>query len=76
MPKPEHKQWKKQLQQTEARMQLLNTQRESLETQLSHSATPAQLADWGKQLKTVAAELAELEETWLNLSSQLEEATA
>ena len=76
VPKPEHKQWKKQLQQTEARMQLLNTQRESLETQLGHSATPAQLADWGKQLKTVAAELAELEETWLTLSSQLEETTA
>jgi ATP-binding cassette subfamily F protein 3 len=74
--KPEHKQWKKQLQQTEARMQLLNTQRESLETQMGDSATPAQLADWGKQLKTVAAELAELEETWLTLSSQLEETTA
>jgi len=74
--KPEHKQWKKQLQQTEARMQLLNTQRESLETQLSHSATPLQLADWGKQLKAVTAELAELEESWLNLSSQLEETTA
>jgi ATP-binding cassette subfamily F protein 3 len=73
---PEHKQWKKQLQQTEARMQLLNTQRESLETQLGHSATPAQLADWGKQLKAVTAELAELEDTWLNLSSQLEETTA
>jgi ATP-binding cassette subfamily F protein 3 len=74
--KPEHKQWKKQLQQTEARMQLLNTQRESLETQMGNNATPAQLADWGKQLKTVTAELAELEETWLTLSSQLEETTA
>ena len=74
--KPEHKQWKKQLQQTEARMQLLNTQRESLEAQLSKSATPAQLSDWGKQLKAVHAELAELEETWLTLSSQLEETTA
>ena len=76
VPKPEHKQWKKQLQQTEARMQLLNTQRESLETQMGQNANPAQLADWGKQLKAVAAELAELEETWLNLSSQLEETTA
>jgi ATP-binding cassette subfamily F protein 3 len=64
------------LQQTEARMQLLNTQRESLETQLGQSATQAQLADWGKQLKTVTAELTELEETWLTLSSQLEETTA
>ena len=74
--KPEHKQWKKQLQQTEARMQQLNAERESLEAQLSHSAAPAQLADWGKQLKAVHTELAELEETWLTLSSQLEEAAA
>jgi ATP-binding cassette subfamily F protein 3 len=74
--KPEHKQWKKQLQQTEARMQQLNTTRQSLEAQLSQTATPAQLADWGTQLKAVHAELAELEESWLTLSSQLEETTA
>ena len=57
-------------------MQVLNTQRESLEAQLSQSATPVQLADWGKQLKAVHAELAGLEESWLTLSSQLEESTA
>ena len=72
---PEHRQWKKQLGQAEVRMQQLNTQRENLEALLSQSATPAQLADWGKQLKAVYAELAELEDTWLTLCSKLDAST-
>ncbi|MEY4652364.1 MAG: hypothetical protein RI884_945 [Pseudomonadota bacterium] len=60
------------LEKTEQHMAALQQEQAALEAQLSLQPTPAQIAEAGRRLKTVGEELARLEETWLDLSTQIE----
>jgi ATP-binding cassette subfamily F protein 3 len=63
---------KRQLEDVEARMAVLNGEGASLEGHLSKAHHPTEIADFGKRLKTVNDELQSLEEQWLTISGQLE----
>src|SRR5450830_23677 len=65
---------KRQLEQLEARMAVLNGEGASLEGLLSKSPPPADYAELGNRLKAVNDELQLLEEQWLTLSGQVEAA--
>ena len=65
---------KKELEQTEKRMAVLNAEKQQLEDTLSQPASPATLADTGRRLKAVNDELEALELRWLELGEQLEAA--
>ena len=72
-PPPEAlRKWKKELLQVEERMANLNTEGAELEAKLSTNPHPSVIADTGKRLKAVNAELQTLEEQWLNLTTQIE----
>ena len=61
------------LQQAEQRMQAIERERTQLEARLSTAGlAPADLADAGRQLKTLQDELAQLEEAWLTHASAIE----
>ena len=76
-PKPAAKgTLKRQLEDVEARMSVLNGEGASLEGHLSKAHHPTEIADFGRRLKTVNDELQTLEETWLVLSGQLEAGVA
>jgi ATP-binding cassette subfamily F protein 3 len=64
--------WKKELQAAEARIQVLNAEGAEMESKLASNQHSAELAEAGKRLKLVNAELKELEDRWLELSTQLE----
>jgi ATP-binding cassette subfamily F protein 3 len=66
------KKWKKELAQVEAQMATLNTEGAELEAKLSTNPHPSVIAEAGKRLKVVNAELQTLEEHWLELTTQLE----
>ncbi|CAM8657972.1 Uup ATPase components of ABC transporters with duplicated ATPase domains [Comamonadaceae bacterium] len=66
------KKWKKDLAQVEAQMATLNTEGAELEAKLSTNPHPSVIAEAGKRLKAVNAELQTLEEQWLELTTQLE----
>ena len=66
---------KKELEEVEARMAVLNGEGAALESQLSTNPHPQEIAEIGKRLKTVNDELAQLEERWLEMSSRLEATT-
>ncbi len=61
---------KKELQEVESRMEVLNGEGAALESHLSTNPHPQEIAEIGKRLKSVNDELAQLEERWLDLSSQ------
>jgi ATP-binding cassette subfamily F protein 3 len=63
---------KRQLEDVEARMAVLNVEGASLEGHLGKAHHPTEIADFGKRLKTVNDELQSLEEQWLTVSGQLE----
>ena len=63
----------KQLEQVEAEMAALNTEKTELETRLCQPMPADAIAAAGKQLKTVQQQLDEAEERWLQLSASLEE---
>ncbi len=63
---------KKELQDVEARMAVLNGEGAALEGRLSTNPHPSEIAEIGRSLKTVNDELAQLEDRWLELSNQLE----
>jgi ATP-binding cassette subfamily F protein 3 len=63
---------KRQLEDVEARMTVLNGEGASLEGHLSKAHHPTEIADFGKRLKTVNDELQNLEEQWLTVTAQLE----
>jgi ATP-binding cassette, subfamily F, member 3 len=63
---------KRELEQSEKRMELLNAEREDIEARLVTMSAPAELADAGKRLKSVNDELHSLEERWLQLSEQID----
>jgi ATP-binding cassette subfamily F protein 3 len=64
--------WKKELQQVEARMAVLNIEGASLEGKLATNPHPSEIAELGRQLKAVHGELKTLEDKWLELSTLLE----
>ncbi|NBW49200.1 MAG: ATP-binding cassette domain-containing protein [Betaproteobacteria bacterium] len=68
----ELKKWKKDLAATEARMETLNAEGAELEAKLSTNPHPSEIAEAGKRLKAVNAELQKLEELWLDLTAKLE----
>jgi ATP-binding cassette subfamily F protein 3 len=67
---------KRKLQDLESRMAVLNTEGAALEGHLSQSPPPSDFANLGKRLKAVNEELQGLEEQWLEVSQQIESATA
>ena len=76
-PKPAAKgTLKRQLEDIEARMAVLNTEGAALEVHLTKAHHPTEIAEFGKGLKTVNDELQSLEEQWLTVSGQLEASTA
>ena len=75
-PKTDLKPLKKELDKVDAQMKTLSTERQTLEAQLAATIAPAEMAQAGKRLKAVDAELQTLEERWLELTDQIETATA
>ena len=65
---------KKELQDVEARMAVLNTEGAALESRLSTNPNPSEIAEIGRSLNAVNDELAQLEDRWLDLSNRLETA--
>jgi len=65
---------KKELQDVEARMEVLNGEGAALEGRLTTNPHPQEIAEIGRSLKLVNDELAQLEERWLEMSSRLESA--
>ena len=62
---------KKEFQEVEARMASLQQDAVSLEAVLSSSQNATEIGETGRKLQAVNAELAQLEDRWLELSSQL-----
>jgi ATP-binding cassette, subfamily F, member 3 len=60
----------------DARMKVLNQEGASLESHMGGPIQPSEIGELGKRLKTVNDELRQLEDRWLELSSQLEATTA
>jgi len=73
---PDLKPLKKELDKVDAHMKTLSAERQTLEAQLAATTAPAEMAQAGKRLKAVDAELQTLEERWLELTDQIETATA
>lgn len=66
----------KELQQTEAQMETLQAEQSQLHQQLSDNRVAAnEMAALGKRLKEIEEALAQFEESWLDLSEQIEAAT-
>ena len=64
---------KKELEQNEQRMVLIEQERKQIELQLSSPLPPTEIAEAGRRLKALADEVSTLEERWLQLTEQLEE---
>lgn len=75
-PKTDLKPLKKELDKVDAQMKTLSTERQTLEARLAATIAPAEMAQAGKRLKAVDAELQTLEERWLELTDQIETAAA
>ncbi|MDP1565512.1 MAG: ATP-binding cassette domain-containing protein, partial [Polaromonas sp.] len=67
---------RKELEKTDARMASLSAERDSLQASLANTTAPAEMAQSGKRLKAIDAELLTLEERWLELTEQIETAAA
>ena len=65
---------RRELEQIDARMQALATEKEGLQALLTRAAAPAEIAQTGKRLKTIEGETGTLEERWLELTEQIETA--
>jgi len=63
---------KRELEQNELRMAAIESEKAKLEDQLSAPLPPTEIAEAGRRLKALADEVAQLEERWLELTSQLE----
>ena len=67
---------KKELEQIDKRLAALSVERASLEQKLTEPLPPAEIAECGRRLKVGNDETAQLEERWLEISSELEEISA
>ena len=63
---------RKELEKIDQKMQALNTEKTDLETLLTTTKVPAEIAQTGKRLKAIENEIGTLEERWLELTEQLE----
>jgi ATP-binding cassette subfamily F protein 3 len=54
----------------------LRTERQTLQARLAATIAPAEMAQAGKRLIAVDAELQKLEERWLEITDQIETTTA
>ena len=63
---------RKELEKIDAKMQALNSEKSSLQTLLTSTKVPAEIAQTGKRLKAIDTELGTLEERWLELTEQIE----
>ena len=63
---------KRELEQAERKMAELQAEKLALEARLASAAPPAELAELGRRLKAAGDQLAQLEERWLALSSDVE----
>ena len=73
---PSLKNMQKELAQIETKMQSLEAQRNELHAVMANKLPAAELAEKGKLLKQIDQELPALEARWLELTGQLESATA
>lgn len=65
---------KKELEQNEQRMGVIEQEKTALEAQLSTPLPPTEIAEAGRRLKALTDEVASLEERWLELTALLEAA--
>ena len=65
---------RKELDKIDGQMQVLNLEKDQLQTQLHHTKAPVDLAQTGKRIKAIDAEIGTLEERWLELTEQIETA--
>ena len=72
--KPVLKTLSKELEKIDGQMQILNLEKDQLQTQLHHTKAPVDLAQTGKRIKAIDAEITTLEERWLELTEQIETA--
>ncbi|MDB5778142.1 MAG: transporter related protein [Polaromonas sp.] len=67
---------RKELEKIDRQMQSMNSEKANLETLLTASKSPAEIAQAGKRLKVIEADLAKLEERWLEVTEKLEAVAA
>ena len=67
---------KKELERVEKQIAQFTQERDALQARLNGSATPAELAEVGRQLKAANTKLEALEERWLDLNEQIEAVAA
>ncbi|MFI5445794.1 ABC-F family ATP-binding cassette domain-containing protein [Polaromonas sp. UC242_47] len=67
---------RKELEKIDTRMLSLTTERDNLQASLAAITAPAEMAQTGKRLKAIENEIGTLEERWLELTEQIETATA
>ena len=60
---------KRELEEVEARLEILNKEGGELESKLATNPHPTEIAEAGKRLKTINEELQQLEDRWLTLTS-------
>ena len=65
---------RKELEKIDRQLLSLNSEKANLQTLLTTAKAPAELAQTGKRLKTIEADLLKLEERWLLLTEQIETA--
>jgi len=63
---------KRELEQNEQRMAVIEHEKSALEQQLSTPLPPTEIAEAGRRLKALTEEMATLEERWLELTEQLQ----
>ena len=66
---------RKELEKIDKQMLALTTERDDLETLLTTTAVPAEIARTGKRLKAIENDIGALVERWLELTEQIEAAT-
>jgi ATP-binding cassette subfamily F protein 3 len=67
---------RKELEKIDRQLQSLNSEKDSLQTLLTTTKAPAEIAQTSKRLKAIEADLIKREERWLELTEQIEAATA
>ena len=63
---------RRELEKIDQQMQSLNSENANLEILLTTAKSPAEIAQAGKRLKTIEADIGKLEERWLILTEQIE----
>ncbi|ABM37118.1 ABC-F family ATP-binding cassette domain-containing protein [Polaromonas naphthalenivorans] len=67
---------RKELEKIDRQLQSMNSEKANLEVLLTTAKAPAEIAQTGKRLKTIEADLAKLEERWLEVTEKLEAVAA